>query len=50
MPKDVKGSSGRKPPEWSADHEVVKLTGLEDARQPQLQSWIEQAARTPGWT
>ncbi len=133
MPKDIKGSSGRKPPEPSADHEVidtwcrrqmpdlqpiltavdeairaavpglsyavkwkkahyglpelgwiievaaydvsanvvffggadfetppplgttdrtryVKLTSLEDARQPQLQSWIEQAGRTPGWT
>lgn len=27
----------------------VKLRSLEDARQPELRGWIEQAGRTPGW-
>jgi hypothetical protein len=28
----------------------VKLTTLEETRQPELQHWIEQASRTPGWS
>ena len=28
----------------------VKVTSLEDAQRPELQKWIEQASRTPGWT
>lgn len=27
----------------------VKLRSLEDAHQPELRGWIEQAGRTPGW-
>ena len=27
----------------------VKVTGLEEAQEPQMQEWIEQAGRTPGW-
>jgi hypothetical protein len=28
----------------------IKVTSLEDAKRPELQELIEQAARTPGWT
>jgi hypothetical protein len=28
----------------------VKVTSLEEARRPELQKWIEEASRTPGWT
>ena len=28
----------------------VKVTSLEDARRPELQQWIEEASRRPGWT
>ena len=27
----------------------VKVTTLEQVRQPQLHTWIEEASRTPGW-
>jgi hypothetical protein len=27
----------------------VKLTAVEDTKRPELQQWIEQAGRTPGW-
>jgi hypothetical protein len=27
-----------------------KVKSLEDLERPELQNWIEQAARTPGWT
>ena len=26
-----------------------KVTSLEEAQRPELQRWIEQAGRTPGW-
>ncbi len=28
----------------------VKVTTLEEARQPELRGWFEQASRTPGWS
>ncbi len=28
----------------------IKVTSLEEAQRPELQKWIEQAGRTPGWT
>ncbi len=28
----------------------IKVTSLEDAQRPELQKWIDQAGRTPGWT
>jgi hypothetical protein len=28
----------------------TKVTNLEQARQPELQAWIEEASHTPGWT
>jgi hypothetical protein len=38
------------PPLGTADRtRYVKLTTLEEARRPELQNWIEQASRTPGW-
>ncbi len=27
----------------------VKVTSLEEAQRPELQTWIEEASRTPGW-
>ena len=27
----------------------VKVTGLEEAQEPQMHKWIEQAGRAPGW-
>ena len=27
----------------------VKLTTVEEAQRPQMQMWIEQAGRVPGW-
>ena len=27
----------------------IKVTSLEEAQRPELQKWIEQAGRTPGW-
>jgi hypothetical protein len=28
---------------------AIKVTSLEGAQRPELQKWIEQAGRTPGW-
>jgi hypothetical protein len=28
----------------------IKVTSLEEAQRPELQKWIEQAGRTPGWS
>ncbi len=28
----------------------IKLTSLEEVQRPELEKWIEQAGRTPGWT
>jgi len=39
------------PPLGTTDRtRYVKITSLEDVRRPELRSWLEQAARTPGWT
>jgi hypothetical protein len=38
------------PPSGSVDRtRYIKVTTLEEAQRPELQNWIEQAARTPGW-
>jgi hypothetical protein len=38
------------PPLGNTDRtRYVKVTTLEEARRPELQSWIEEAGRTPGW-
>jgi hypothetical protein len=28
----------------------IKVTNLEEAKRPELQRWVEEAGRTPGWT
>ena len=39
------------PPLGTTDRtRYIKVTTLEEARQPELQKWIEEAGRTPGWT
>jgi hypothetical protein len=39
------------PPLGTTDRtRYIKVTSLEDAQRPELQKWIEQAGRTPGWT
>jgi hypothetical protein len=39
------------PPLGTTDRtRYIKVTSLEEAQQPQLQKWIVQAGRTPGWT
>ncbi len=39
------------PPLGTTDRSrYVKLTSLEDAQGPDIQKWIEQAGRVPGWT
>ena len=39
------------PPLGTTDRSrYVKLTSLEDAQGPDIQEWIEQAGRVPGWT
>jgi hypothetical protein len=39
------------PPLGTTDRtRYIKLTSLEDAQRPELQNWIEQAGRTPGWS
>ena len=39
------------PPLGTTDRSrYVKLTTLEDAQGPDIQEWIEQAGRVPGWT
>ena len=38
------------PPLGSTDRtRYIKVTTLEEAQRPELQNWIEQAGRTPGW-
>ena len=39
------------PPLGTAERtRYIKVTSLEEAQRPELQKWIEQAGRTPGWT
>ena len=39
------------PPLGTTDRtRYVKVTSLEEAQRPELREWIEEAARTPGWT
>jgi hypothetical protein len=39
------------PPLGTTDRtRYIKVTNLEEAQRPELQKWIEQAGRTPGWT
>jgi hypothetical protein len=39
------------PPLGTTDRtRYVKVTSLEEAKQPELQKWIKEAGRTPGWT
>lgn len=38
------------PPLGTTDRtRYVKVTTIDEAQQPELRQWIEQAARTPGW-
>jgi hypothetical protein len=38
------------PPLGTTDRtRYIKITSLEEAQTPELQKWIEQAGRTPGW-
>jgi hypothetical protein len=38
------------PPLGTTDRtRYVKITSLEEVQRPELQKWIEQAGRTPGW-
>ena len=38
------------PPLGTTDRtRYIKVTSLEEAQRPELQGWIEQAGRTPGW-
>ena len=38
------------PPLGTTDRtRYVKVTSLEEAQRPELEKWIEQAGRTPGW-
>ena len=39
------------PPLGTTDRtRYIKVTSLEEAQRPELQNWIKQAGRTPGWT
>jgi hypothetical protein len=39
------------PPLGTTDRtRYIKVTSPAEAQRPQLQKWIEQAGRTPGWT
>jgi hypothetical protein len=39
------------PPLGTTDRtRYIKVTSLEEAQRPELQKWIGQAGRTPGWT
>jgi len=46
------GTDFESPPPLGATDRTryVKVTSLDEAQQPELQKWIEQAGRTPGWT
>jgi hypothetical protein len=38
------------PPLGTTDRtRYIKVTSLEEAQRPELNQWIEQAGRTPGW-
>ena len=38
------------PPLGTTDRtRYIKVTSLAEAKRPELEKWIEQAARTPGW-
>jgi hypothetical protein len=38
------------PPLGTTDRtRYIKVTSLEEAQRPELQNWIKQAGRTPGW-
>jgi hypothetical protein len=40
----------RPPPLGTADRtRYIKLTSVEEVDRPELNDWIEQAGRTPGW-
>src|SRR5581483_9258585 len=40
----------RPPPLGTTDRtRYLKVTSLEDVREPELRRWIEEAGRTPGW-
>ena len=39
------------PPLGTTDRtRYIKVTSVEEAQTPELQNWIKQAGRTPGWT
>ena len=39
------------PPLGTTDRtRYIKVTTLEEAQRPELQKWIKEASRTPGWT
>lgn len=39
------------PPLGTTDRtRYVKATTIDEAQRPDLQQWIEEAGRTPGWT
>lgn len=39
------------PPLGTTDRtRYVKVTTVDEAQQPKLRNWIEEASRTPGWT
>ena len=38
------------PPLGSTESRYVKVKSLEEADEPDLRKWIEQAGRVPGWT
>jgi hypothetical protein len=45
------GDFESRPPLGTNDRtRYIKVTNLEEAQRPELQKWIEQAGRTPGWT
>ena len=46
------GADFESPPPLGATDRTryFKVTSLEEAQRPELQKWIEQAGRTPGWT
>jgi hypothetical protein len=51
MPKEIEANSQRKPQFGSTGRtRYVKITSLEETKQPALREWMKQAERTPGWT
>ena len=64
MPKAPGSGAARKPPEPTDRHadfdsppplgttdrsRYVKVKTVEEAQQPEMRKWIEQAGRVPGW-